>query len=61
MLWEGEGQPLSDQPARLWSGLTDNYLRVMAMADESSDLHNKITNVHIDSVEGEILIGRLEM
>ena len=61
VLWEGEGQPLSDQPARLWSGLTDNYLRVMAMAGESSDLHNKITNVHIDSVEGEILIGRLEM
>jgi hypothetical protein len=40
VLWEGAGQPLADQPGRLWSGLTDNYLRVHTIAPAAADLHN---------------------
>jgi threonylcarbamoyladenosine tRNA methylthiotransferase MtaB len=57
VLWEGEGQPLTDQPGRLWSGLTDNYLRVMAVAPEHENLHNVITPVRLVELQGDILMG----
>lgn len=59
VLWEGEGQPLTDQPGRLWSGLTDNYLRVMAVAPESVDLHNQLQPTLLDIAEGEVIFGQL--
>lgn len=57
VLWEGEGQALTDQPGRLWSGLTDNYLRVMAVAPEQVDLHNILTPVRIDELSQDTLMG----
>jgi threonylcarbamoyladenosine tRNA methylthiotransferase MtaB len=59
VLWEGEGQPLTDRPGRLWSGLTDNYLRVMAVAPEAENLHNVITSARLDEVRDDILFGKL--
>lgn len=57
VLWEGEGRPLTDQPGQLWSGLTDNYLRVMAVAPADLDLHNRITPVDLEAVNGDFLSG----
>ncbi len=58
VLWEGEGQPLADAPGeRLWSGYTDNYLRVMASAPAGVDLHGKVTRVKLKAVEGEGVVG----
>jgi threonylcarbamoyladenosine tRNA methylthiotransferase MtaB len=59
VLWEGEGQPLTDQPGRLWSGLTDNYLRVMAVAPVDRNLHGMITLVRLDEGRGDTLFGAL--
>lgn len=57
VLWEGEGQPLTDQPGRLWSGLTDNYLRVMAVVDKGVDLHNVMEPTQLTNLDGEFLLG----
>ncbi|MCB0185930.1 MAG: radical SAM protein, partial [Caldilineaceae bacterium] len=57
VLWEGEGQPLTDGPGRLWRGLTDNYLRVMAIA-EDVDLHNQITPLRLTQIEGDVIAGQ---
>lgn len=57
VLWEGEGQPLTDQPGRLWSGLTDNYLRVTTVADEALDLHNVTKATKLIDICGEGLLG----
>ena len=58
VLWEGSGRQLTDQPASLlWSGLTDNYLRVTAQAPSGLDLGNRITPVRLDELHGETLYG----
>ena len=58
VLWEGSGQPLTDQAdTLLWSGLTDNYLRVTAQAPAGTDLSNRITPVRLDELHGETLYG----
>ncbi|MEZ4732859.1 MAG: tRNA (N(6)-L-threonylcarbamoyladenosine(37)-C(2))-methylthiotransferase MtaB [Caldilineaceae bacterium] len=57
VLWEGEGQPLADQPGRLWSGLTDNYLRVTTVVDETVDLHNVIKVTKLVGLDYESLNG----
>jgi len=59
VLWEGEGQALTDQSGRLWSGLTDNYLRVMAVAPAQVNLHNVMTPVKLDELNGDMLIGTI--
>jgi threonylcarbamoyladenosine tRNA methylthiotransferase MtaB len=59
VLWEGEGQRLTDQPGRLWSGLTDNYLRVLAVAPPEEQLHGVMTAVRLDEVRGDHLLGTL--
>jgi len=59
VLWEGEGQPLTDQPGRLWSGLTDNYLRVMVIAPEELDLHNQLRAVLLQTADHEVILGQL--
>ncbi len=59
VLWEGEGQPLTDQPGRLWSGLTDNYLRVTTVVAEEVNLHNQTTPTQLTAVSGETLLGVL--
>lgn len=60
VLWEGTGRALTDQPGCLWSGLTDNYLRVMAVAPTGVDLHNRITPVQLAELSGDTLFGHLE-
>lgn len=57
VLWEGQGQPLSNEPGYLWSGLTDNYLRVMSVVPTEADLHNCITPVFLQRVEGDVFVG----
>ena len=58
VLWEGSGQQLTDQAgALLWSGLTDNYLRVTAQAPAGLDLGNHITPVRLEELHGETLFG----
>ena len=58
VLWEGSGRQLTDQPdSLLWSGLTDNYLRVTAQAPSNLDLGNRITPVRLDQLHGETLYG----
>ena len=63
VLWEGEGQPLTggngDGDGLLWSGLTDNYLRVMAVAPAGMGLQNVITPVRLDELQGETLFGEI--
>lgn len=61
VLWEGQGRPLADRPGyRLWSGLTDNYLRVMAEATAGADLHNVLTAARLDAIEGDTLVATIE-
>jgi len=55
VLWEGTGQPLTDEPGLLWAGLTDNYLRVMGVAPAGIDLHNELTHIQLGAAQGEIL------
>jgi len=58
VLWEGAGQQLTDQAdTLLWSGLTDNYLRVTAQAPAGTDLSNRITPVRLEELHGETLYG----
>ena len=44
---------------RLWSGYTDNYLRVLAHAPADQDLRNCITPTRLDAVHGETFFGIL--
>ncbi len=58
VLWEGSGEPLADDlETLLWSGLTDNYLRVTGRAQAGIDLGNQITKVRLDVVHGETFHG----
>ena len=59
VLWEGAGQPLADQPGRLWSGLTDNYLRVHTVAPAEIDLHNRILPTQLIQLEGATFLGKI--
>lgn len=59
VLFEGEGRALTNQPGRLWFGLTDNYLRVAAVAPDSIDLHNVLAAVRLESTVGDVLQGEL--
>jgi len=43
----------------LWSGLTDNYLRVHAIAPPGLDLENRITPARLAALDGEVLWGQL--
>lgn len=60
VLWENQGQPVADQPGQLlWSGYTDNYLRVMAHAPAQVNLHNVITPTDLDTLHGDTLLGTI--
>ena len=41
----------------VWSGLTDNYLRVLATAPADLDLHNRFSSVRLERLEGDVLWG----
>ena len=58
VLWEGQGQPVDDQPGLLlWSGHTDNFLRVLAHAPADENLRNRITPARLDELHGETIFG----
>jgi len=60
VLWEGEGRALADEAGRLWTGLTDNYLRVHTIVPAGVDLQNTITPVHLAELQGDTLFGRIQ-
>ena len=51
------GRAVAWPKCRYWSGLTDNYLRVLAAAPAEMDLHNHITPVRLTRLEGDVLWG----
>lgn len=60
VLFEGQGQPLTDEPGFLWSGLTDNYLRVAVVAPAAMDLHNQCLPIQLCAIDGERIQGTIE-
>jgi threonylcarbamoyladenosine tRNA methylthiotransferase MtaB len=42
-----------------WSGFTDNYLRVHAVAPGDLDLHNRIISVRLVRLDGDVLWGEV--
>lgn len=61
VLWEHQNELALPTPGtgRVWSGLTDNYLRVRVIAPTDRDLHNRITEVHLTGLAGEDLVGEI--
>jgi threonylcarbamoyladenosine tRNA methylthiotransferase MtaB len=55
VLWEEELDPLPGQVERRWSGLTDNYLRVLSTSDP--DVLGTVSTVVVESLDGTDLIG----
>jgi threonylcarbamoyladenosine tRNA methylthiotransferase MtaB len=53
VLWENATNPA------VWSGLTDNYLRVLTAAPPDVDLHNQITPVRLIRLDGDSLWGEI--
>ena len=53
MLWEHATD------AGVWSGLTDNYLRVSTAAPPAADLHNRITPTRLTRLDGDSLWGEI--
>lgn len=54
VLWETLERP-ANGAGPLWSGLTDNYLRVKAVAPAGLDLDNRITPARLVAVDGQVL------
>ena len=64
VLWErSQGDLIDGQgeegAARLWTGFTDNYLRVMLEAPPEVDLHNQIVPTYLAGLHGDTIFGRL--
>jgi hypothetical protein len=55
VLWEGQGQPLAGDEGLVWSGLTDNYLRVLTVAPAGRELRNEFTLARLLRLEGDAL------
>ena len=52
VLWEGQGEPLKGTNLARWTGLTDNYLRVAALAPLGENWHNRLTQARLHAGEG---------
>ena len=64
VLWERPQGDLAEAQgsagaARLWTGFTDNYLRVSLEAPSTLDLHNQILPVHLTGLHGDTIFGTL--
>jgi threonylcarbamoyladenosine tRNA methylthiotransferase MtaB len=59
VLWEGGQQELLDSEEQLWTGFTDNYLRVMATAPARVNLHGAVTPVHLGELHGDTFFGKI--
>jgi threonylcarbamoyladenosine tRNA methylthiotransferase MtaB len=57
VLWEKSTDGANN--AALWSGLTDNYLRVWAEAPAALDLTNRVSAVRLTRLEGDDLWGEI--
>jgi len=55
----GSERSLGPNARQVWSGLTDNYLRVLATAPAELDLHNRITPLRLERLEGDVLWGAI--
>lgn len=68
VLWENREKQKPGTPAAgaftgkgaIWSGLTDNYLRVLTSMPEDTDLHNRITDVRLLRLQADELWGEME-
>lgn len=61
VLFEGEGKPLTDQPGRLWFGLTDNYLPRGGHRPNAVNLHNRLLPVRLTRLAGDVLHGDIRL
>ena len=59
VLWEGIGQPLEDSERLLWTGWTDNYLRVMAECDAQKNLANVMNVASLDALHEDTFLGSM--
>jgi threonylcarbamoyladenosine tRNA methylthiotransferase MtaB len=63
VLWENRSPRPDAGPSpagtEVWSGLTDNYLRVRIAAPQGLDLHNRITQTRLVSLVGDELQGQM--
>ncbi len=58
VLWESLEQP-ANGAAAVWSGLTDNYLRVHASAPAGLSLENRITPTRLATLDGQVVWGEV--
>jgi threonylcarbamoyladenosine tRNA methylthiotransferase MtaB len=58
VLWENRAAP-AESDAAVWSGLTDNYLRVVTTAPAGVDLHNRITPTRLVRLAGADFMGEV--
>jgi threonylcarbamoyladenosine tRNA methylthiotransferase MtaB len=58
VLWESLEQP-ANGAAAVWSGLTDNYLRVHASAPAGLGLENRITPARLSALDGQVVWGEV--
>lgn len=66
VLWERpQGEVTEEQgdsgAARLWTGFTDNYLRVSLEAPATLDLHNQIVPTYLTGLHGDTIFGTLSL
>jgi len=59
VLFEGAGQPLTNESGLLWRGLTDNYLRVAVVAPTDMNLHNRTLPMTLLAQDGDLISGEL--
>ena len=57
VLWEGEGETLADEPGRVWTGLTDNYLRVRTVMPDDLEMHGRMVAANLTELNGDTLYG----
>ena len=54
VLWEAQEQPTNGH-GPVWTGLTDNYLRVRVSAPADVDLENRIVSARLVALEGDVI------
>jgi threonylcarbamoyladenosine tRNA methylthiotransferase MtaB len=59
VLWEQSQEVPRNGGPVTWAGLTDNYLRVLALAPAGVDLHNRIMATRLIGLQGDDLTGEL--
>jgi threonylcarbamoyladenosine tRNA methylthiotransferase MtaB len=57
VLWENSIP--GSNGAALWTGLTDNYLRVVAESPAGTNLHNRVSAVQLACLDGQALWGEI--